>query len=647
MKMKLSNTVYFYINYFLSKVVFMWWEVKTSTARLFLCELIYSFGKIFRYYTDFSSSIFGVDFYGTRFGKFNIRRNTMDVVSASPAFERPDILYMQKLLKKQMDAGRHITFVDVGADFGSYTVMTGNFFKRNRYKNADIYSFEPTRSSYDLLLKNIRSNNLQDFSIKTFNCGLSFENNDSIPILFNEEDPGSTSIKDIKRDSRIIHRQRKEIISVKALDTMNIGGDFHVSPGVLFMKIDVEGYETHVLEGGLNTVKDGRYSDVYVMVEDSIDDSVAQFLRQQGFHCLGKYTPYNSWWSYHSSLPQISEEKQPLVSVIIVNWNGKKWLKQCFDSLYNQTMTDFEIIFVDNASSDDSVSYVSTQYPKARIVQSGGNIGFSGGNNLGVRYARGKYVVFLNNDTWVDQNYLEKFIVAFDEIPNLGSAQSKIVLMNDENKLDACGAYWSHSSFLYHYGYAKDQSNEKYNVSKEIFSNKGASMIVRRDLIEKIGLFDEEFWCYYEETDFCHRVWLSGYECWYYPKATIHHAIGGTSTYFENSHIQFHNLKNKLRSYLKNLQLRTLFIILPIFFLLNFGLGLFLLLRGKSGQCTVLFKALSWNIRNFRETIVERKKIQAQRVRTDKQIFTLVRREPSLTYYYHLLFGLEKYEDRI
>lgn len=644
MNMSLGDTLYFYLDYFFSKVLFLWVEVYNKPFRIFFCEILYSFGKIFHYYINFSSSLYNVDFYETRFGKFHIRPNTMDIVSASPAFERPDILYMRKLLKRQVKNKKHVTFLDIGADFGSYTVNVSNFFKRLQYNNVHVYSFEPTQSSYELLSRNIVENGPYFTSPKAFHFGLSFENDDAVPILFNAEDPGSTSIKDIKRDSRISSRQQKEVIAVKALDVLVAEGGVDIVPGTLFVKIDVEGYETHVLEGAMKTLKDIRYDDVYVMVEDSIDRSVMDFLVAQGFTFLKKSTPYNSWWHYRAPL-LVPAKIDPFLSVVIVNWNGKKWLTRCLDSLRHQTYRNFEIILVDNASHDESVLFVKEQYPEVIIVQSGRNLGFSGGNNLGVEHAHGDFVVLLNNDTWAEPDYLEKFIQAFREIPNLGSAQSKIVLMDDHERLDVCGSYWTNSTFLYHFGYGKDQSLKKYNKKTPFFSNKGASMIIRKDLIRKIGLFDESFWCYYEETDFCHRVWLAGYECWYYPEALIHHAMGGTSVFFENSYIQYHNFKNKLRSFLKNFEWRTLLVVLPTFLILNFGLSVFWMLRGKKGSVMAFLRSLLWNIRSRRETFGERRKIQAMRERSDKDLFLKVRKNPGLHYYYHMMMDLSKYLD--
>lgn len=334
-----------------------------------------------------------------------------------------------------------------------------------------------------------------------------------------------------------------------------------------------------------------------------------------------------------------------LISIVIVNYNGKKWLKKLLDSLCGQTYKNFEIIFVDNGSSDNSIEYVKTNYSNVQIVVSKENRGFAGGNTLGLKYAHGEYILLLNNDTWAERDCLAKFIEAFKEIPNLGSVQSKIILMNEPDRLDVCGSYWTDSSFLYHYGYRKDQSKKKYNIPMPFFSNKGVSMMVKKEVIEKVGFLDNDFWSYYEETDLCNRLWLAGYECWYYPKAVVYHAMGGTSLTFPNSYIQFHNFKNKLLSFLKNFEVSTLVKIVPRYLLLNIILSIYWLLCGKLGNFVSLYRAIWWNIVHLRQTLKKRQVVQSFRKRKDTEIFEKVKKNPKLKYYYYLLTGLKKYEE--
>ncbi len=342
-----------------------------------------------------------------------------------------------------------------------------------------------------------------------------------------------------------------------------------------------------------------------------------------------------------------TEHKTGLISVIIVNWNGQKWLKDCFDSLIAQTYQNVEIIMVDNGSSDNSVEYTKTHYPAVQCVLSETNLGFAGGNNLGLKHASGEYILLLNNDTAMPRDCLANFVKAFEEVPNLGSAQAKLVLMDDHHKLDTCGSYWTSSTFVYNYGYRKNADLKKYNTAKPFFSNKGAAMLIKREVIDKVGLFDDDFWCYYEETDLCHRIWLSGFECWYWPDATVYHALGSTADVFANDYIQFHNFKNKLCSYLKNFEALSLLTIVPTYMVGVITLSLAWLVQGKVGHFTAIYRGLWWNIVHLQRTLAKRRAVQQLRVISDKELLAKVKKNPHIRYYYYLFTLLENYHDRI
>jgi len=269
------------------------------------------------------------------------------------------------------------------------------------------------------------------------------------------------------------------------------------------------------------------------------------------------------------------------VSIIVVNFNGFKWLKGCFDALIDQSYRDLEIIFVDNASTDNSVDFIKTNYPSVKTVKNDENYGFAKGNNIGYKHSKGDYIILLNNDTYVEKDYVTNFINVFDKYPRCGIAQSKIVLMDNPKKLDCAGSFWTDTTFLYHYGFGKDASDPKYNKDYKVFSVKGASMIIKREVIDTIGLFDDDFWCYYEETDLCHRAWLTGYEVWYYPEALCYHAMGATSSKFKNEFVQYHNLKNKLSSFTKNFDFYELFKIYFLFSIFNLFYGLLSLIKNR------------------------------------------------------------------
>lgn len=337
---------------------------------------------------------------------------------------------------------------------------------------------------------------------------------------------------------------------------------------------------------------------------------------------------------------------KPLISIIIVNFNGLKWLKGCFQSLKKQTYENYQIIFVDNASKDGSVDFVRKNYPKIKIVQNEDNFGFAEGNNIGYKFSSGKYILLLNNDTDVEKDYLENFLKVFKEKPKAGIVQSKILLMKDKNIIDSCGSFWTDTTFMYYVGNGKNQDIEIYNKTRKVFSVKGASMLIKREVIEKIGLFDDDFWNYYEETDFCHRAWLAGYESWYWPYAVCYHALGGTSLTLPNNYIQYHNFKNKLMSFLKNYSGTTLLYVIPVFMFLNVLISLAWLLQGKYRHVISLYRAIWWNVKNYNFTLEKRRKIQKLRKISDRNLLKYIRKNPKPVYYFYLFRDeMNKYLD--
>jgi len=341
-----------------------------------------------------------------------------------------------------------------------------------------------------------------------------------------------------------------------------------------------------------------------------------------------------------------SSSGKGLVSVVVINHNGMRFLKNFFSSFLRQTYLNYELIMVDNQSEDESVSFIESNYPSVKIVRNPVNSGYAGGSNLGLKSCKGEYIMIINNDVVVSEDLIEKLLDAYEEIPNLGAVQPMIKLIDDKVKLDACGSFWTNTGFNYHYGIYKKANLPIYNKKFPVYSLKGVCMLVTRKIIDEVGLFDDDFWCYFEETDFCHRVWLAGYECWYYPKSFLYHHMGGTRLKKAESFIQFHSFKNRLCSYLKNLGSWELIKILPVYFLLSFVWSAAHLLRLDVSGFLVVYKAFWWNVLNIRKTLKKRKYVQkCIRKKTDREIFSRARRNPRLSYYFYLVKGLKNYAD--
>jgi GT2 family glycosyltransferase len=334
-----------------------------------------------------------------------------------------------------------------------------------------------------------------------------------------------------------------------------------------------------------------------------------------------------------------------LVSIIIINWNGKNHLKKCFDSLEKLDYPNFEIILVDNNSSDESVEFTKKNYPRFKIIQNKRNLGFAKANNIGFKEAKGKYILLLNNDTKVTTELLSKLVNAIKKDRRIGIIQPKIIFMGS-GKLQAGGTFLTNSGFLYHFGNWKNPNDKKYNQPKEIFSANGSCMLARREVIEKIDLFDPDFFAYFEETDFCWRTLLAGWKIIYLPAAKVYHKGGETAQKLNSSFIQFHSFKNRICSIIKNLEIQNLVKILVVHLqFCNLG-SLAFLVTGKFSEAWAIQKAIWWNVWHIKKTLRKRKNVQADiRKIKDKDFIPYLKKKVRPSYYYYLFKGLEKYND--
>lgn len=215
------------------------------------------------------------------------------------------------------------------------------------------------------------------------------------------------------------------------------------------------------------------------------------------------------------------------ISIIIPNYNGMDFLKDCLDSLLAQTMPDFEIILVDDSSSDKSVEYVRNKYKTVNIIQMKRNSGFSKVVNEGIKQATGEYVFLLNNDTRLEKNCLEEIRNAARRHPEYALFACKVLNMANPNLIDSAGDGYSVFGNPYKIGYKK-KDGPAYQREKEVFGACAAAAVYKRNLFKDIGLFDEDFGFYNEDSDLNFRARLKGYRCLYVPSAVVYHKLMGS-----------------------------------------------------------------------------------------------------------------------
>lgn len=215
------------------------------------------------------------------------------------------------------------------------------------------------------------------------------------------------------------------------------------------------------------------------------------------------------------------------VSVIIPNYNGERFMKACLESLKKQTYKDFEVILVDNASNDNSVSLAEEIYPDIKTICLDKNYGFSKAVNEGIKASSSKYVILLNNDTESDEQFVEKMVEGIEKSPKIFSCASKMVQFNNRDKIDSAGDYYTIVGCTFTKGYNK--STQNFNKTSVVFSSCAGAAIYRRKVFEKIGYFDEIHFAYLEDVDVGYRAKISGYINVYNPDAVVYHVGSGSS----------------------------------------------------------------------------------------------------------------------
>lgn len=255
--------------------------------------------------------------------------------------------------------------------------------------------------------------------------------------------------------------------------------------------------------------------------------------------------------------------ERPLISVIIPNWNGAKFLPLCLDSLKKQDFKNFETIVVDNGSTDESTDIISDDYPWVKSLPLEGNQGFAGGCNRGMEIAQGEWLVLLNNDTETDPGWLKEISRAIMQYNNYSYFSTKIVMFGDRGYLDGTGDYLPRSLYAFRYGqFVKDEG--QFDNLEDIFSPCGAAAVYKKTMLDDIGLLDEDFFAYLEDIDLGLRAHLKGYKGKFIPKAKIYH-IGAGSTDSEKMSpwVYKQNIRNRHLIVFKTLPLAVYLCSLP------------------------------------------------------------------------------------
>lgn len=319
-------------------------------------------------------------------------------------------------------------------------------------------------------------------------------------------------------------------------------------------------------------------------------------------------------------------DRLPLVSIIVVNYNGKRHLRECFNSLQNQSYPRdrFEVILVDNASTDGSVEYIRESFPWVRILQLDKNYGFCRPNNEGVKIARGEYVVLLNNDTVVTEGWLSelvKGVLADDEVI---CCASKMLYYDRKDLINTAGGKITIIGGGFYRGYG-DKDGPKYDKFEYTGFGCGAGVLVKKDFFQNIGGFDEDYFASCEEHDLGWKSWLYGYKVLYVPTAVMYHkesATFGTKSSFQPTKVYLIT-RNRLYNLAKNLQARNVMKALFISFAFNLYRSIKYMVQGNFASVNSIAKAYVDFMKNFKKVLAKRKIAQKNRKLSDRELYQL------------------------
>lgn len=327
------------------------------------------------------------------------------------------------------------------------------------------------------------------------------------------------------------------------------------------------------------------------------------------------------------------------VSVVIVTYNGKKYVDQCLGAVFASDYRDTEVIVVDNGSSDGTPSFLREKYGRRgnfRLVALDKNYGPAYARNKGVEKAVGKYLAFLDNDTKPDPDWLSEPVQLMEKDDSIGACQCKLLLMDEPDRIDYVGDYLSQFGFLVQRARYREKDEGQFDEPVEIFSAKSAGMVVRREAFEKAGGFDPDYFIYVEETDLAWRIWLAGYRIVFSPHSVVFHKFGTTAVIMGGRQlfmIRAYGCRNYLTTLLKNLGTQALIKIFPIHFLLWWGMAFFLILKGKVKESCFVVSGIVDFVFHLKSCYRKRVEIQKNRLVSDQDLLPRIMKRRSLSYF--------------
>lgn len=289
--------------------------------------------------------------------------------------------------------------------------------------------------------------------------------------------------------------------------------------------------------------------------------------------------------------------QKPMVSIVSVNYDQPEVTCEMLQSLRSVTYPNFETIIVDNGSPTTTPFIIKEKHPEAKLIISEKNLGFAGGNNIALKQAKGDYVLLLNNDTEVAPDFLDSLVELMESDDKIGIVSSKILYFHEDNIIQYAGTSPINpiTSRGKHYG-NRQKDNGQFSEATETFYPHGACMMIRKSVLEELGLLYEGYFLYYEEYDFTERVRQAGYKIYFQPNSSILHKESISTG--KNSPLKTYYLnRNRLLFLRRNVEGITFYLAMIYFFLISFPKNTIKYLFNKA-HLLALYKGIFWNFKN-------------------------------------------------
>jgi len=307
----------------------------------------------------------------------------------------------------------------------------------------------------------------------------------------------------------------------------------------------------------------------------------------------------------------------PMVSIVLASWNSGAYLPRCLDSLLAQTFQDFEVVIVDNGSTDGSLDNLEDGWPalKFHIQRMGKNTGYAVANNSGARLAQGRWLALLNTDAFPDPKWLENLLLGAQQNPQYSFFASRQYQDHAPQRLDGCGDALHFSGFAWRRGY--NYPADEFGLEPvEVFSACGAAALYDRAAFQSVGGFDEDFFAYHEDVDLGFRLRLRGYRCLYNSQACVNH-MGSASQGERSDFVFYYGHRNVIWSFVQNMPMGLFWKYLPAHLMANLYYLAYFTLRGRG---KALWRAKFDALRGLKRALQKRKMIQKNVVVSNRDL---------------------------